>query len=493
MLTAFLLVASPLTSAPAAIVTTVPTSVPPISIAAGWEDFKDKLKAAKKDPEKLWELYQWALEDDERKKYRKRVLKALIKVDPGHEEAREALGHVAFEDKWFETTKARDKYIEKVAEERGLVRFGGDWVPAIDVPFLARGLVKNKYDEWVDPVAEERKAQGWKQQDLVWVKPDEFPNLEKGLYKCGDKWLSLEAANEWHDDFDAPWRIPTERAVIWSTATRETAMKAAEEAKKAYYDMRKVFGYGGDLPVPFMVVKDQGEYLRFMDGDVDYDIPQVDPIGISGHSRAAFADMWFDFEASQYNGMGVTYWDAGDPNGAAYGIHDARFAYGLSFVESIDPAFQAVNNALQDGEDELNPNRFLPERFGSHRLPMWFRWGAANYASRWFKDQQVGKGGNPKWAFEWSASNLRSQGGLASMDEIFEFRVGLEVTNTASIVMSAGLLVAYLVDGDNPELSKLLTQAQTALEKGKDVTNIMEEIRNGLEDSEEKIRAFAGL
>ena len=66
-------------------------------------DYKAKLKSAGKDPAKLWELYQWTLEDDERKKYRKRTLKAVIKADPAHVEARTALGHIEFEGKWFET------------------------------------------------------------------------------------------------------------------------------------------------------------------------------------------------------------------------------------------------------------------------------------------------------------------------------------------------------------------------------------------------------
>lgn len=457
-------------------------------------DFKDKLKAAGKDPVKLWELYQWTLEDDERKKYRKRVLKAVIKVDPDHAEARGVLGHLEFEGKWFETQRALDRHMAKVAEERGLVKYGTEWVPSADVPFLLKGLEKDEFGDWVDPVAIKRLADGWKLQDLTWIKPDEFAKIEEGLWKCGDEWMTLEAANEWHDDFDAPWVIPTKRATVWATTSRETALLAAKQAELAWFDMQKVFGYESGLPVPFMVVKDQGEYLRFMDGDQDYDVPQVDPLGVSGHSRAAFADLWFDLEEGKYNGMGATYWDDTDPNGASFGLHDARFAYGLSYVDSLDPTAEAIANAISDADGEdVNPNSFLPERFNTQRIPRWFGWGAANYASRWFKDQTVKQGGNPRWAFEWSASNLSTQGGLSDLDDVFEFNVQLESDNSATLIMSAGLLVAYIVDGGNADLSRLLKQLQGGLEKGQDVEKIFADLRKKLAESEEQIRAFAGL
>ena len=457
-------------------------------------DFKEQYKAAGKDPVKLWALYQWALEDDERTKYRKRILKALIKADPGHKEARTVLGHSEFEGKWFESERALERHMEKIAVERGLSKLGAEWVPTVDMPFLILGLEKDEFGDWVDPVAIERLADGWKQQDLTWVEPGDFDKLEKGLWKCGDEWKTLAEANEWHDEYDAPWMIPTKRGIVWATTSRETAMLAAKQAELAWFDMQKVFGYESGLPVSFMVVKNQAEFLRFMDGDQDYQIPQLDPFGVASHSRAAFTDLWFDTEEGKYHGMGATYWDAADTNGAVYGLHDARFAYGLSYVEGLDSTAGAVARALADAEDgEIDPGPFMEERLNTQRMPTWFRWGAANYASRWFKDQTVSQGGDPLWAFNWSAGNLRSQGGLPALDQIFEFNVGLESENSSTLIMSAGLLVAYLVDGGNADLSRLLKELQQGLQKGQDVEKVFEDIRKTLDESEEQIRAFAGL
>ncbi|MEM1450899.1 MAG: hypothetical protein AAF957_02735 [Planctomycetota bacterium] len=484
MLSSLLLVAAPLASAPVV----PPSSIPaPIVRSAGVDDYKKLLKDAGKDPEKLWSLYEWSLEDEERKKYRKRILNKIVKVAPDHRQAREALGHVEFEGKWFKTERERDKYVSKIAEERGYVKYDGKWVDPADVAYLERGWEKDEYGNWFDPVAKKRLAEGWKQQDLVWVEPGEVENIDKGLWKCGDKWLPLEQADDWHAEYDSPWVIPTTRAVIWSTANRETAMKAAKEAENAYFDMRKVFGFGGEVSVPFMLLRNQTDYLQFMDGSEDYDLPQLDPLAMSAFNRASFADLWFDFDEEAYRGMGVTYWDADDPNGDLFGKYDARFAYGLSFVESIDPTPQAADDVLREGE--VSPE-FAQVRIEDQKLPRWFRWGAACYASRWFVDNTIKKGGDPYYARAWSASNLNKEGGLLSFDDVFEFEASGGNENTYRMILQAGLLVAFLVDGKDPELSRLLGDLQKAIEKREDTRKIFSSIRNALDSKEEQIIAF---
>jgi hypothetical protein len=461
---------------------------PAATLAAIDDDYKKLLKEAGDDPDKLWELYEWSLEDNKRKKYRKRVLNKIIKVDPKYRPAREALGHVEFEGEWFENERARDKHLSKIAKERGLVKFDGQWVEAGDVPYLERGWKKDEATgQWYDPVARERLAQGWKQQDLVWIEPDEVENIAKGLWKCDDKWLSLDDANEWHNDLETPWVIPTKRAIIRSTATRETVEKAAKQAESAYFDMRKVFGFGGEEPVTFMLCRDENEYLRLMDGSEDFDLPQLDPLAMSAWNRAAFADLWFDFEEELYLGMGVSFWDAAGDDGDAYGIHDARFAYGLSFVESIDPCREGHDEIYSEGE--VDP-AYAAVRIESHKIPRWFRWGAACYASRWFTDNQVKRGGDPFWARKWSADNLERQGGLMSIDYVCDFPAQGDNEDTSAMINQAGLMVAYLVDGKDPEMAKLLSRLQTALEKRQDAEKIFDEIRKALASKEEQILAF---
>ena len=79
------------------------------------------------------------------------------------------------------------------------------------------------------------------------------------------------------------------------------------------------------------------------------------------------------------------------------------------------------------------------------------------------------------------------------MDDVFRFQVELTNDSSATLILSAGLLVAYMVDGGNPDLGKLLKQFQEALQKGEDVEKILGSIRKKLGESEEEIRAYAGL
>ncbi|MDG1984136.1 MAG: hypothetical protein P8M11_06200 [Planctomycetota bacterium] len=486
MLISLLIVVSPLT------VSMDPNSAwsvqEPLVAAVAVEDYKSLLKAAGDDPDKLWALYEWTLEEDDRKKYRKRVLNKIIKVAPDHAEAHAALGHVLFEGKWFDSERALDRHMSKLAKERGLVKYDGKWVAPTDVPFLDKGWMKDaRTGEWYDPVARERLAEGWKLQDLNWVSPDEVSKLDEGLWKCDDKWLTLDEADEWHGDIETPWRIPTKRATVWSTGTRATALKAAAQAEQAYFDMLKVFGFGGDGQPAFMVVRSQAEYLRFMDGSEDYDLPQLDPLAMSAFNRSAFADLWFDFDEEVYLGMGVTFWDGSNEAGDLYGVHDARFAYGLSFVESIDPCVEGLDEVY--GEGEVTPE-FAAVRLSTHSLPRWFRWGAACYASRWFKDNQVKRGGNPYWASQWSASNLKAQGGLLDFDDVFEFQASGQNEETARLINQAGLMVAFLVDGGDATLSRLHEELQGAMEKRQDTEKIFGAIRKALSERDEQIRAF---
>ena len=486
MLIPLLLTVSPFTAAHAPVAVVPAASRPALSVRA--EDYKALLKAAGDDPEKLWGLYQWTLEEDDRKKYRKRVLNKIVKVAPDHAEARAALGHVEFEGKWFDSERALERHMSKIAKERGLVKYDGKWVAPTDVPFLDKGWKRDaSTGEWYDPVARQRLADGWKLQDLNWVSPDEVGKIDEGLWKCDEKWLPLAEADEWHGDLETPWKIPTKRATVWSTNDRATAMKAAAQAEKAYFDMRKVFGFGGEDKPAFMVVRDQAEYLRFMDGDDDYDLPQLDPLAMSAFNRSAFADLWFDLDEEVYLGMGVTFWDAESESGDAFGLHDARFAYGLSFVESIDPCVEGLDDVY--GEGEVTPE-FAAVRLRAHKFPRWFRWGAACYASRWFKDIEVKRGGDPYWARKWSASNLNSQGGLLDFDEVFDFEASGQNEQTSRLINQAGLLVAYLVDGGDPEVTELHARLQETMEKRQDTGDIFDDIRKALGDREEQIRAF---
>jgi len=486
---ALLLLLSLSTTPPAEVAEPLPVASPaPLVLVQ--DDFNDQMKAAGDDAEKLWALYQWTQEDKKRSKYAKRVLIKLLKVDPEHAEGHAALGHTRFDDQWFETDRELETYKKKRALELGLVDWKGEWVEPDDLPYLRKGLQKDSRGLWFDPEVKKKLAEGWVQQDLVWIAPDEKANVEKGLWKCGTKWLSLEEADEFHSYLGEPWIIPDGKAVAHSFASRATAQRALAIANQAYFDVSKATGTNSDLPVPFALTRDQEQFLKFCDGDEEYDHPMLEPRALSTQLRATYADLWFDFENKRYLGMGATFWDPAVEHADKYAINDVRMAYGLSFMETLDPATKAIDEVF--ARKEVEP-RFVLDRINGRQLPEWIHFGVAAYTSRWFIDTSVGQGGNPNWAPQWSATNIRSQGNLDPLNTILEFQIAADNTNTNKLVNEAGLLVAFCVDGKDVAVTQKWNAVFDALRKGGDVQSAVGELRKTFLKSEDALRAFAKL
>lgn len=466
----------------------------PTTPAAAWapapDEFNDKMKAAGDDPAALWALYQWTQEDKKRDKFAKRVLLKLVKVAPDHEEARAALGHVRFEEQWFENDKDLAAFKKKRAAELGLVEWKGEFVDPDDLPYLRKGLQKDNLGRWYDPAVKKKLEEGWVQQDLVWVSPEEKANLEKGLWKCGDKWLPLDKANEHHAYLGDPWVIPQGKAMVHSFADRATALKALEIANKAYFDVSKATGANSDLPVPFVVTRDQEQFLKFCDGDAEFDHPMVEPRALSSQMRAAFADLWFDFEGGKYLGMGATFWDPAVEHADNYAVHDVRMAYGLSYMEALDPATEAIDKVLAEKEVD---QRFALDRITGRKLPEWIHWGVASYTSRWFVDTSVGQGGNARWAADWSAENIKNKGGLDPLNTVLECMLAADNNDTSKVVNEVGLVVAFCVDGKDVEVTQKWNAVFEALRNGGDVESSVSALRKTLLAKEDAIRAFAKL
>lgn len=145
------------------------------------DEYPKLKKEAGKDVTKLWKLYEWCKEH-KRDKEAKTALKDLLKVDPLHKEANIALGNLYYDGKWFENQKKIDEYKAQQELEaklaQGLVEYKGEWVPKEDVPFLAKGLVKDDLGNWVSGEVAQRLKEGYVKQDLEWIPPAEKENIE---------------------------------------------------------------------------------------------------------------------------------------------------------------------------------------------------------------------------------------------------------------------------------------------------------------------------
>ena len=458
-------------------------------------EYDKKRAEAGKDVDKLWDLYLWCEAFGMGKEGRS-CLRAILKVDDGHREAHEKLGHIEYDGQWFTSKSKLEKYKKaeekRRAEEEGLVRHEGEWVPKEDLPYLERGLMRDDDGAWVSKEDYEKQQAGWLRQDLVWVSPDDKDKLDQGLWKCGDSWKTLEEANEYHSRLGQWWVIPTDYFVLYTTLDREVAMEAVDHMDRAYRDLNRMLGGSPPDRIPVTMLRSSDQYGKFAAGGNG--VPQVETRGLSSLHYAFLADLLFEWDDADlpYLGGGVGYWDKSADNGDAWGRHSARHAAALSLVEAVDPSPEMVSKARKSKLQGLKPEEFWKEK----RLPEWYRFGMASYADRYFIDQFVGQGGDAEWARKWSVQNLLAKGGLRPIKDAFKGELDLnKFDDSAKLLNEWGLLVAFAIDGKNPAVAAAYGAVKNAL-RGDDDKQLASAI-TGLQDAiianEKALLEFAGI
>jgi hypothetical protein len=387
---------------------------------------------------------------------------------------------------------------EKRAKEQGLVEYEGQWVRPEEIPLIEKGYVKDETGAWIDPEAQKKLADGWVLQDLEWIPPDEKENIERGLWKCGDQWLSLEDANAYHATVEQCWKIPGQHFVVYSTCDRKTAERALREADDAFTDLVRIYGVQPMERPHFLLLNSREQYGRFAAGDPGSQRPGAESRGLSSVHGAFFADLWFDLAEKKFLGAGVSYWDVDDERDNAFGRLWARHAAGQSFAEAIDPSTETLNKLFGSmGAGGYSPDSFWDEKL----LPPWFRWGAATYVERYAVDKSAAGAQNPYQLREWSVSNIQAAGGLDPLDAIFTFGVTVDDPQGSSkLINEAGLLVAFVVDGGcapvekaHEDLREAIQEARKDPKEAKDVPRAAAKLEKILKSKEDELRAFAKL
>lgn len=457
------------------------------------QEYKDKKKAAGKDPEKLWEVYLWC-EAYGLEKEGRSCLRAIVKADPDHREAHLKLGHLEYNGQWFTTQKKLDKFKAaeelRIAEEEGLVKWNDEWVKLEDLPYLERGMVRDDDGKWVSKEELEKIQGGWVKQDTTWVSPEEMPNMEKGLWKCGNEWLSIEKANEYHSKLGQMWTIPGDYFVLYTTCDREVAMKIMDHMNRAQRDAARILG-GSPAELPHVaMLRSQEQYGKFAAGSETNPITEV--LGLSSIHYAYFGEVWFDPENGDYHAAGVGYWDASTDAGNSFGPHSARHAAALSLIEAADPSPKSLKNLRKKGDSYIE--RFIGDFYKEKKMPNWFRYGAASYVDRYFIDQFVASGGNPNWAREWSVQNLVGKGGLRPIKEVFSGELSANSPDdSAKLLNERGLVLAFILDGKCQPVTNALGAVKAAVRAGEGQKKAFKDLEVAVLKNEKALRAFAGL
>lgn len=458
--------------------------------------FEERWSAAGNDVAALWELHRWCA-SNERATEDARVLGRLLRLSPDHEAARAALGQHGSAGQWFESREALERFQrsqeEGLAKSLGLVLQGTRWIHRDERARVAEGDEKDfPTGLWLSAADLRRLREGWARQDLAWIPPADAARVDEGLWLVGSDWVDLAGANRRHASLETMWRIPRREVLLHSTADRAVALRAIEHMGRAIEDLHRVFGAEPVLPLEVCLLRDEEQYDRLAFGDPDGRRQATETARMHLVESAYFAESWFARERGKtvFRGMGVTFWDPLAPNGDLYGVHAARLAVGLSYVEALDPSPRTVRKALTAGPREDYHAAYEAEKL----MPAWLRVGGAVYAQRYFRDVSVGLDADPWWARKWSLDNLRQRGGLRPLAEVLAFRIEPDRRDDAlRLLLEAGLLVSFVVDGGCAPVVAAHAELKRALAAGSLRRPHVEALTATIAANEAALRAYAEL
>lgn len=467
---------------------------PSVLVALAQQDqraeFDKRLKDARGDREKLWELHRWTEARSMRSEGR-RVLREILNVDEGDPRANELLGHVLYDGRWFKNEKELEAYkrerAEAEAKERGLVEWNGEWVTREDLPYLQRGLVRAPSGDWVRKDELDKINAGWVRQDLEWVAPEDAGKIAEGLWKCGDQWLELAAANEYHSHLDQWWRLPGRYFQLYTTLPRDEALKLLVEVDAVAAEMERFFGIMPAGTPHVLVLNSIEQYSTFAAGESNRR-RATESHGLSSAHGAYFADIWIDAATREHLGAGVCYLDLSSEDQRRFGRHFVRHAAGLSFVEAVDGSPKTLAAFQKSKRAQFDLDGF----HGEKRVPALLRTGIASYVDRYFIDRTAKVGAATEWPRKWSVENLERRGGIPAIDKLIQFPVnGGDPETAGQLINAAGLVVGFILDGNDPEVTSAHGEWKQAFAEGKDMKGANQKLLDMLRAKEAQMRQYS--
>jgi len=475
------------------------SGVQPVSVTSTSDadaEYEERLIAALGKPTELWDLYLWCA-STQRAAQGGLVLQRLLRLDPDHADARRTLGHERSGEHWFRSREALARYErgqdEVLATAKGHVKHKSVWMHRDERALANKGHVKDpKTGQWLTKADRKKLAQGWVLQDFEWISPEETANVDESRWHVDGEWLGLAMANRRHAGLDTMWRIPGAEVLLYSSADRDVALQAVTHMERAIDDLRRVFGAEPVLPLSVCLVRDEEQFDRLAFGDPDGRRPAAHLGRRQAVHYGYFTESWFPSlnGKREFRGTGVGYWDPLVPYGGLYGVHSARLAAGLSYVDALDPSPKAVRGALADGPGA----EYFAEYEAEKQLPAWLRIGGAVYGERYFQDANAAADADAWWARTWSLDNLRGRGGLRDLEEVFAFELDPgDRDDGLKLMIEAGLLVAFMVDGACAAVSEEHEKFKRDLVSGRLHANQVRALQQAIMDHEAELRAFAGL
>ena len=450
-------------------------------------EYEKKRAEADGDAAKLWKLYDWC-EAYGMDREGRSVLRAILKINDNDRKAHELLGELEYDGKWFPNERKLEEYkAKKLAEDakkQGKVVYKGEIVDPADVEKLERGMRKLDNGRWVDAEEYQHITEGWVRQDLEWIPPAEAGNIEKGLWKCGDKWLTEPEADAYHAEIGKWWRIPSDHFVLYSTNPRALTLTIRDECENAVRAFNRVLGKIPGEPTPILALNSQAQYNQVFSEGIGGAPTELR--GFSSLRGATIAEVWQEPLRAGMTSAGVFFWDKD------FGFFYARHAAAQSMMEALDPSPKALASA-SGSLGGRGANDVAAAWWKEKRLPEWFRYGACTYVERYLPMPNPPAGQGPEYWRNWSIGNILSKGGLDPVDKILEFGLTLDsIDASQKLLNEAGLLVSFILDGQCAPVIKEHQALKDAFKNGKDMKGPIKALESALEKNEAELRKYAG-
>ncbi len=388
-------------------------------------ELKTKEAAAKKDPDALFAVGQWAGEKALAADA-KRIYQAVLKLSPEHAGANEALGNALVEGKWLPAKEAEALRKKAMAAEyaaKGFVEVNGVWVEKDKADDAKRGVFHHDGQVVTKDEIVALQAGKVRHPDTgELIDPKHLEKAQNKYYPVGSegRWVDLKEADTYHSDTKRPWIVRTQRGTLISTLG---LAKIEELTLQVDFGIEKVAPLLGSRVVS----------------------PALRPVVLVAATE------------SEYRDYGTDLGDGTDAAGAFLMRDEARMN-----VPGVGEVRAAICYNHKDwGQRYVRHAAALAYAHGvaveaGAELPLWLLHGLGAYTSRFQNDSDAG----------WFAKQHLQKGGVRNLKSFFQaFAISgdMESKDIDYNVFQAGLSLSFAAHGGEAKVTDALQAVTAAL------------------------------
>jgi hypothetical protein len=387
-------------------------------------ELKTMERAAKKDPDQLFEAGKWGT-DNGLEKEAKKIYERVLKFDKEHFGANTALGNEQVDGVWMDGKKAkklREKMLEAEFTAKGYKKVDGVWVEPEKVADARAGIFWHEGERVTrDQLTEYQEGNVRHPVTGQFIKAEDLKKAEDGYFPIGGgKWGDKAEADSYHSVLQTPWEVRSNYATIITTLPLDKIEELKRYADQGHETVMPLFR-GRELPPaqrPVLIIaKTRAEYVQL-----------GSQLGDGSDVVGAF--LIRDDAEFRIRGQGVVR-PAICNNDKDWGTRYIRHAAAIAYVNAV---------AAEAGTD----------------LPLWFVHGCGTLTSRFENDRDAG----------WFGKQHMAKGGVGPIKSWlsnYDLSSELDTKEIDYNLFQAGLMLAFGMRGGNQRATDALMAVTDAL------------------------------